>query len=107
VAVRIIMILLSAQGFSPAEIADLLHYDPHTVRRWIGRRRRPATTRRPRTPGPSFRDSLIDGAVPVCACAGIQGGAQRRNTALMAGKLFVVTVVLCETTLCVIAAGVP
>lgn len=37
VAVRIIMILLSAQGFAPAEIAGLLHYDPHTVRRWIGR----------------------------------------------------------------------
>jgi transposase len=37
VAVRIIMILLSAQGFSPAQIADLLHYEPHTVRRWIHR----------------------------------------------------------------------
>jgi transposase len=37
VAVRIIMILLSTQGLSPAEIAGLLHYDPHTVRRWIGR----------------------------------------------------------------------
>jgi transposase len=37
VAMRIIMILLSAQGFSPAQIAGLLHYDPHTVRRWIGR----------------------------------------------------------------------
>lgn len=36
-AARIIMILLSAQGFTPAEIAALLHYDPHTVRRWIGR----------------------------------------------------------------------
>jgi hypothetical protein len=37
VAVRIIMILLSAHGFSPTQIADLLHYDPHTVRRWIAR----------------------------------------------------------------------
>src|SRR5919197_6369978 len=37
VAVRIIMILLSTQGFSPAEIAGLLHYDPRTVRRWITR----------------------------------------------------------------------
>lgn len=37
VAVRIIMILLSARGISPATIAGLLHYDPHTVRRWIGR----------------------------------------------------------------------
>src|SRR5438874_1862937 len=37
VAARVIMILLSTQGFSPAEIAGLLHYDPHTVRRWISR----------------------------------------------------------------------
>jgi transposase len=37
VAVRIIMILLSTQGFSPAQIAELLGYDPRTVRRWIGR----------------------------------------------------------------------
>jgi transposase len=37
VAVRIMMILLSAQGRSPAEIAGLLRYDPHTVRRWIHR----------------------------------------------------------------------
>jgi transposase len=37
VAVRIVMILLSAQGWSPAEIAGLLSYDPHTVRRWITR----------------------------------------------------------------------
>jgi transposase len=31
------MILLSAQGFSPTQIAGVLGYDPHTVRRWIGR----------------------------------------------------------------------
>jgi transposase len=37
VAVRIIMILLSAQGLSPTEIAGLLQYEPHTVRRWINR----------------------------------------------------------------------
>lgn len=37
VAVRIIMILLSTQGLSPAEIAGLLGYDAHTVRRWITR----------------------------------------------------------------------
>jgi transposase len=37
VAVRIVMILLSTQGFSPAEIAGLLGYDPRTVRRWIHR----------------------------------------------------------------------
>ena len=29
--------LLSAGGMSPAGIADLLHYDPRTVRRWIAR----------------------------------------------------------------------
>lgn len=37
VAVRIIMILLSTQGFTPTQIAGLLGYDPHTVRRWITR----------------------------------------------------------------------
>lgn len=37
VAVRLVMILLSCQGFSAAEIAELLYYDPHTVRRWITR----------------------------------------------------------------------
>ncbi|TDC64382.1 helix-turn-helix domain-containing protein [Micromonospora sp. KC207] len=38
VAVRAVMILLSADGMPPAEIAELLHYDdPVTVRRWIRR----------------------------------------------------------------------
>lgn len=37
VAARVIMILLSARGLGAAEIAGLLGYDPHTVRRWIGR----------------------------------------------------------------------
>jgi len=37
VAVRAVMILLSADGMDPAEIAALLHYDPVTVRRWIHR----------------------------------------------------------------------
>jgi transposase len=37
VAVRIIMILLSTQGLSAAEIASVLHYEPRTVRRWIAR----------------------------------------------------------------------
>ncbi|WP_157548073.1 IS630 family transposase [Micromonospora sp. ATCC 39149] len=38
VAMRTVMILLSADGMSPAEIAELLHYDdPVTVRRWIRR----------------------------------------------------------------------
>jgi DNA-binding MarR family transcriptional regulator len=37
VAARIVMILLSASGMSAPEIAELLHYDPVTVRRWIDR----------------------------------------------------------------------
>jgi len=36
-ACRLVMILLSQQGFSAAQIADLLGYDPTTVRRWIHR----------------------------------------------------------------------
>lgn len=37
VATRAVMVLLSANGFDPAEIADLLGYDPVTIRRWIAR----------------------------------------------------------------------
>lgn len=37
VAARIVMILLSASGMSASEIAELLRYDPVTVRRWINR----------------------------------------------------------------------
>jgi transposase len=36
-ATRLIMVVLSAAGFSPAEIADLLDYHPATVRRWLHR----------------------------------------------------------------------
>lgn len=36
-AVRIVMVLLSAHGYDPADIAGLLHYHPATVRRWIHR----------------------------------------------------------------------
>jgi transposase len=36
-ATRLIMVVLSAAGFSPAEIADLLDYNPATVRRWLHR----------------------------------------------------------------------
>jgi transposase len=32
-----VMVLLSAEGMAPAEIADLLAYDPCTVRRWLHR----------------------------------------------------------------------
>jgi transposase len=37
VATRLIMVLLCADGMSPAEIADLLDYHPGTVRRWLHR----------------------------------------------------------------------
>jgi DNA-directed RNA polymerase specialized sigma24 family protein len=37
VAARIVIVLLSASGMSAPEIADLLHYEPVTVRRWIAR----------------------------------------------------------------------
>jgi transposase len=40
VAARIVMVLLSATGMSAPEIAELLHYDPVTVRRWITRHTR-------------------------------------------------------------------
>jgi transposase len=39
-AARIVMVLLSAAGMSAPEIAELLHYDPVTVRRWITRHTR-------------------------------------------------------------------
>jgi transposase len=34
---RAMMVLLSAYGLPPAQIADLLGYHPDTVRRWISR----------------------------------------------------------------------
>jgi transposase len=37
VACRLLLILLSQRGWSPAAIAGLLGYDPRTVRRWIHR----------------------------------------------------------------------
>jgi hypothetical protein len=36
-ATRLVIVVLSAAGFSPAEIADLLDYHPATVRRWLHR----------------------------------------------------------------------
>ena len=36
-ATRAVMVLLSAKGMSPTEIAELLDYHPRTVRRWISR----------------------------------------------------------------------
>src|SRR5258707_11835625 len=38
-ATRLLMVLLSAAGMSPAQIADLLDYHPATVRRWLHRYR--------------------------------------------------------------------
>jgi predicted ArsR family transcriptional regulator len=37
VGCRLLMILLSQHGFAASQIADLLGYDPCTVRRWIHR----------------------------------------------------------------------
>jgi transposase len=37
VTTRAVIILLSAGGMSAAQIAEVLHYDPRTVRRWIAR----------------------------------------------------------------------
>jgi transposase len=39
VAVRLVMVVLSANGWPPAEIAAVLHCHPGTVRRWISRHR--------------------------------------------------------------------
>jgi transposase len=39
-ACRLLMVLLSQQGWTAVQIADLLGYDPSTVRRWIHRYQR-------------------------------------------------------------------
>jgi transposase len=54
-ATRIMMVVLSAAGMSASEIADLLHYDPKTVRAWITRHQAEGLTGlpdRPRTGRP-------------------------------------------------------
>jgi hypothetical protein len=51
VACRLLMILRSQQGWPAAQIADLLGYDPSTVRRWI-RRYQSHRGRRPGRPAP-------------------------------------------------------
>jgi transposase len=43
IACRLVMILLSQQGWPPSQIADLLGYDSSTVRRWIHRYRNHGT----------------------------------------------------------------
>lgn len=35
------MVVLSAAGWTASEIADLLHFDPKTVRAWIARHQGP------------------------------------------------------------------
>ena len=40
IAARIVMVLLSASGMSAPDIAELLHYNPVTVRRWLDRHTR-------------------------------------------------------------------
>jgi transposase len=55
VACRLVIILLSQQGFSASQIAGLLGYDPATVRRWIGRYQKhgtPGLADRPRSGRP-------------------------------------------------------
>ncbi len=37
VGARLVMIVLSARGFHAAQVAELLGYDPRTVRRWVHR----------------------------------------------------------------------
>jgi transposase len=54
-ATRAVMVLLSAYGLPPAQIAALLDCHPATVRRWISRFNREgaaAQADRPRRPGP-------------------------------------------------------
>ncbi|MBP2478285.1 transposase [Crossiella equi] len=50
VAARIVIVLLSASGMSAPEIAELLHYEPVTVRRWIARHSREGITGLPDRP---------------------------------------------------------
>ena len=62
VPTRAMMVLLSAGGMSPAGIADLLHYDPRTVRRWIARHQIEGVTGladRPRSVKPGFDGEWI------------------------------------------------
>jgi transposase len=64
---RLLMILLSQQGFSAAQIADLLGYDPATVRRWIHRYHQHGTpgladrprSGRPRIGSPRLGDRIL------------------------------------------------
>jgi hypothetical protein len=70
VGCRLVMILLSQHGFSAAQIADLLGYDPCTVRRWIHRYRQHGSNGladRPRTGRP--RLGSHGSASASCGCS--------------------------------------
>jgi transposase len=66
-ACRLVMILLSQQGWTAAQIADLLGYDPSTVRRWIHRYLKHGTggladrprCGRPRLGGPKLGQQIL------------------------------------------------
>ena len=49
-ATRMVIVVLSAAGWTASEIADLLHYDPKTVRTWIARHRSEGLTGLPDRP---------------------------------------------------------
>jgi hypothetical protein len=56
-ASRLLMILLSQQGWTATQVADLLGYDPATVRRWIHRYQQHGAgglADRPRSAGPGW-----------------------------------------------------
>ena len=58
-ATRLIMVILSTAGMSPAQIAELLDYHPATVRRWLHRYRIegiPGLPDRPRPGRPTSAD---------------------------------------------------
>jgi transposase len=67
VGCRLVMILLSQQGWSAGQIAGLLGYDPSTVRRWIHRYRKHGTAAladrprsgRPRIGSPSLAARIL------------------------------------------------
>ena len=66
---RMVIIVLSAAGLSASEIADLLHYDPVTVRRWITRHHNEGLAGlpdRPRTGRPAKAATALVNASIVC-----------------------------------------
>jgi transposase len=51
-ATRMVIVVLSAAGWTASEIADLLHYDPKTVRTWIRRHQHEGLAGLPDRPRP-------------------------------------------------------